>query len=1001
MKSILKIFATLSLLFLVNGLNAQTPIHYYDPMPNADLPTDAPDWMHQLKLTDVNVFKMDKLFEDYLNHTQGAREKKNGTKPIVNFYRRWRKAYEPYIQNDGTIKLPTVKAHNSYVKYLNKEKKRQQQRIITANTRQWTVVGPLKTYHHSKKQLFPDQANVYRMDISKTNPHTIYCGTETGRVFKSTDKGESWNVCSIMHYFGGAILSIAIDPTDENHLYVGTQSYLWESYDGGNTWVRPQGWQDFKGRIDAIAIDPTNAKNILFGVGYNRRNTTEITPRGFVYRTTNGGKTLTPIIEGRGMDVMFNPQHPNEAYALVKNRDGKITHFYKSTNSGATFSTIALPDNAIVAGRMSVYQDQIAALITTNTSGTPSRHLKGIPSILRSQDRGQSWTKHTAYFISDDLKGGQGYYDMAIAINENQPNEIFYGLISAYRYDFAQQQGTVIGVYDYNLHVDIQQAKYVHNELWVCHDGGINRTTDFFHTPTNTYVHTNGIFSSEYWGFDQAWNEDIIVGGRFHNGDALIAPELYGKYSIALGGGESPTGYVLMSNPRKILFSDTYNYLLPNKKEQSFETNTFTFPTSNLPSESRKFPTLLKFHPHYANCMLIGKGQYLYISTDDGATINYLNVFNSEIRDYDFHPSDPNIIYLMVGGENKFYKSTDRGKTFLTTNLPTAMNSFFYQLSVNPANGEDLWVTTKGYGTGRIWRSTDGGNTWQQMNDTSLPSQYSSAQWLVATGDKYNGVYALMNDVYHPPFGDESWVKSSVWYYNDQQQRWTNQSDGLPHIYASRMLPYYAGEKLRLATQDGIWQYPLDPSVARVTARPILLNIGVPQVPQTTDTLYLDSYSVIRHKDAQWQWHITPTPRYISDKNTRNPKIVPAKKGWHTVSLTATDSDNHTDTKTVEKMFYWDRASVSTDLTDIDNPWKSRLVRSMVQINQPISLHLSDLEGSVIIRLFSSSGTLLYQKSPISKDIATIPTNGLEKGMYLYQITAGSHPIQVGKVWVY
>lgn len=1001
MTTTLKKLLTLSLIFLMNVLSAQSPMRYYDPMPNDDLPANAPEWMQQLLQPNVNLLEMDKLFEKYLEQTDGAREKKNGTKPTVNFYRRWRKAYEPYLQPDGTIKLPTAKAYNSYVQHLNQDNNKQQRRIATApTTRQWSVIGPMMTYHHSKKQPYPDQANVHRLDIAKTNPQTLYCGTETGRVFKSTDKGENWQVCDITHYFGGAILSIAIDPTDENHLYVGTQSYLWESHDGGNTWQRPQGWQTFKGRIDAIAIDPTNANNILIGVGYNSRSTSEITPRGFVYRTTNGGETFTPVIEGRGMDVKFNPQHPNEVYALIKNREGKITHFYKSTNSGATFSTTPLPHSHIIAGRLSVYQEQVVALVTTSSDKIPTRHLRGVPYILRSQDRGANWTQHTAHFIGDDQKGGQGYYDMAIAINEQQPNEIFYGLVYAYRYDFASQQGATIGVYDYNLHVDIQQAKYANNELWVCHDGGINRTTDFFHTTAQSHVHIKGIFSSEYWGFDQAWNEDIMVGGRFHNGDAVIAPNLYGEYSIALGGGESPTGYVLMSNPRKILFSDTYNYLLPSKKEEAFSTNSFYFPQSNLPTESRKFPTLLRFHPHYAKCILIGKGQYLYISTDDGESINYLHVFNNEIRDYDFHSSDPNIIYLLVGGENKLYKSTNRGEDFTPIDLPNEMNSPFYQLSVNPANGDDLWVTTKGYGAGRIWRSTDGGTTWRQMNDTSLPTEQRSAQWLIATGDQYNGVYALMENFFSPPFGDESWVKSSVWYYNDQQRRWSNQSEGLPHIYASRMLPYYAGEKIRLATQDGIWQYPLDPTVSRVTARPILLNTGTKQISQTTDTLYLDSYSVINHENAQWKWTITPTPHYISDNTVRNPNIVPAQKGWHTVSLTATDKYGNTDTKSVQNMFYWNGETISTSIASPTTQWQSRLVRSIVRQGEPISLHTADLKEAITIRLFDLKGKIHYEQRAKNSEMVDIPTHTLTAGAYLYQITTTQHLIQAGKVWI-
>jgi len=37
-----------------------------------------------------------------------------------------------------------------------------------------------------------EQANVYSLDRCNANPLVMYCGTESGGVYKSIDKGQNW-----------------------------------------------------------------------------------------------------------------------------------------------------------------------------------------------------------------------------------------------------------------------------------------------------------------------------------------------------------------------------------------------------------------------------------------------------------------------------------------------------------------------------------------------------------------------------------------------------------------------------------------------------------------------------------------------------------------------------------------------------------------------------------------------------------------------------------------
>jgi len=72
------------------------------------------------------------------------------------------------------------------------------------------------------------------------------------------------------------------------------------------------------------------------------------------------------------------------------------------------------------------------------------------------------------------------------------------------------------------------------------------------------------------------------------------------------------------------------------------------------------------------------------------------------------------------------------------------------------------------------------------------------------------------------------------------------------------------------------------------------------------DTVLFEDYSVLNHEGATWQWSFSPAPTYISDVNSRSPKVVFSANGPYDVTLTVTDLAGNTDTKTVESMIVVD-----------------------------------------------------------------------------------------------
>lgn len=116
------------------------------------------------------------------------------------------------------------------------------------------------------------------MESAPSNPQVIYIsgrvpGASSDVILHSRDAGNTWTTLA---YPGTEALSIAIDPSDDQTLYVGDQGRVFKSTDGAQTWttlivssVFPQDNYGFR----ALAIDPQNP-NILYvgGLGYVARS---------------------------------------------------------------------------------------------------------------------------------------------------------------------------------------------------------------------------------------------------------------------------------------------------------------------------------------------------------------------------------------------------------------------------------------------------------------------------------------------------------------------------------------------------------------------------------------------------------------------------------------------------------------------------------------------------------------------------------------------------------
>lgn len=127
-------------------------------------------------------------------------------------------------------------------------------------------------------------------------------------------------------------------------------------------------------------------------------------------------------------------------------------------------------------------------------------------------------------------------------------------------------------------------------------------------------------------------------------------------------------------------------------------------------------------------------GLGVYKSSDNGKTWTWVGLADSHhIGEIKLHSTDPNTAWVAVLGhlyspnkERGIYKTTDGGKTWKQT-LFVDENTGAVDLDINPANSNELYAgmwyrTRKAWDfeesgkSGGIFKSTDGGETWQKIS---------------------------------------------------------------------------------------------------------------------------------------------------------------------------------------------------------------------------------------------------------------------------------------------
>lgn len=554
--------------------------------------------------------------------------------------------------------------------------------------------------------------------INPENPSVMYAGAVGGGVWKSINAGVSW---APLNDFLTAIsvASMAMDPNDPDTIYVGTGegffngdaivgAGIFRSTDGGATFEQLPATDtsefDF---VNRIAFEPGSSTTMLVATNEG------------VFRSTNAGATFALVRNGRTLDVDFARSEPSIAVA------GTNGFALWSADGGQTWSTATL---AGVSGNPRRIEVAIAPSDPSIVYASSQEF-----GLFRSTDGGRTYTLVASQFYM----GTQGWYDNVIWVDPTDPNTVVVGGIDLHRTRDGGATWAKISAWQFapvSAHAD--------HHMIVEHPGfdGVTNRTVFFGNDGGLYRANNVYTVAELSGW-QALNNNYGVT-QFYGGA--------GNANGRLFGGTQDNGSLTMVggvNTWTTMFGGDGGYSAADLQQFNFvygETQWGRIHRSSNSGASSSFihsPGLLDAQPGATNFItpfILDPNGYsrLYVGADRlwrSPDARFENGAGWTIVKASAGPNH-SAVAVAPGNPNLLWVGHNDGQVFRTTNGleaspawirldgTTLPNRFVTSIAIDPVDNNIVWMTFSGFATPNVWRTTDGGATWQARSGT-IPDQ--------------------------------------------------------------------------------------------------------------------------------------------------------------------------------------------------------------------------------------------------------------------------------------
>lgn len=627
-------------------------------------------------------------------------------------------------------------------------------------------------------------------DVEAVGPkgknYTIWVATASSGVWKSINEGVTFEPV-FEHQGTSTIGDLAVSPSNQDIVWVGSGEAnifrssnpgcgVWKTTDGGETWMHMGLEETFT--ISRILIHPVNP-DIVY-VAAAGHEWTENKERG-LYKTTDGGESWEKVLdkgpESGVNDMVMDPRDPDVIYATTWQRtrlkwnDPRTHKNYKNNGVWKTIDggkkwtqlTTGLPESKFM-GRTGIdlarsnpdvvyaFVDdyEVAFQATEGELDAYDRPKKDVikgATIYRSNNGGDTWeqvsglTEETKKYMSGH-SGTYGWVFAQIRVDPNDENRVYtMGLWINVSTDGGATSEPILR----KIHAD-QHGMWIDpdnsNYILAAHDGGISVTYDKGENWRNLIKE---LPLAQFYNVEFDMNEPFRVYGSIQDhhsfysevdlskGKDKIRPSEW-DYTL---GAEGST-HVVDPRDNNTIFASLFYGKLARATVDGYPEDFKWVLNSTFPDE-----------PEY-------RGQWM--------APTLLSIHN------------PDIVYH---GVQYVLKSTDQGGTWkrispdLSFNDPEKQGDISYQtISALEESAFNPGLLYAGTDDGRLWRTKDGGQSWDDIRTGPLPERWISR--IVASQYNFGTVYVSQTG----RRDDDAAVY--LWRSNDFGDNWEDISANIP-----------------------------------------------------------------------------------------------------------------------------------------------------------------------------------------------------------------------------
>ena len=891
--------------FIVAAFLAVSLISFAQSNQSIDnLPTDAADypyWIEMMQDPEANFYTTVAAFEKYWEGREI--EKSSGYKP----FKRWENHWRDRIYADGT-RRPANEAFNSYFQF--RETMGQRDNEFTGD---WENLGPIEKPGNAGTGQPNGNGRINAIAFHPTDADILYIGAPAGGLWVTEDGGETWtsNTDSLPTL---GVSSILIDYSNTDIIYIGTGDRdagdavglgIMKSTDGGLTFdLSNTGMGDVT--VGRMIMHPSDPDIILAATSSG------------IYKTTSGGTFWSNEINGNFKEIVFKADDPNIVFA---SQGGS---FYRSVNTGDSWTLITSGIGSASRGVIGVTEANADVVYFHTVSGSE------YAATYQSTDAGLNFTeKATSPNIMswgcNGGSGGQGWYDLDVAVDPNNENLLYSGGVNAWRSANGASSWSInshwvgdCGVPAVHADCHVLEFSPVDGRLYAGNDGGIYWTDN---NGANWTEITSGLAISQIYKIGQAaTNKDKVMNGYQDNGSATYLGEDEGFLTV-MGGDGMDCAYDHQDH--RYAYGEYYNGAGISR----------IFNNSNQGGigggigESGAWVTPFALDVTDPETMYVGMKNIWVSHNIRSYNVQWTNIsnFNTQnCRVVEQSEADAEIFYVAKWGDG-LLRSDDISSaspqwTNLTGSLPIAGTPT--DIETSPLYPDVVYMTLN-Y---KVWKSEDRGFSWE---DISLNLPVASTNTIEVYKNSDEGLY-LGTD-------------AGVFYKDNTMDEWLLFADGFPVSANVTEIEFYydslspADDAIRVSTYGrGLWTSPTFYST------PIAdFESNESNIPSGCAIDFIDKSTGIPH---QWAWSFEgATPDTSNEQNPVNIQYL--NQGTFAVSLTVSNPAG-ADTKTITEYI---------TVSDAMLPIVNFMAEDTVQCTGGITQFIDQSEGCPIQWLWSFS----------------------------------------------